>query len=254
MSTTTIEVAGGDTLANVNASRRSILARAPAWWRQLAARSGAGTTAPQSPASREPPAWHYGTDGTAKEVRRYCGWLSGCVAPSVAVPCFNHADKLTVREQFTPACWEMVLDQSRRGRHLISLRHGHEGGIIASTSDISLTFDVDRVCGLLFDAKLRDERLSRSIVQAASIQGLAVSIAYKHGKGWSVEREGCTVRVINECIVDHVAVLPAPQPPAYRAARCYGEITSCLAPPSELRSRARLYAWQEIKREAGVTP
>lgn len=183
---------------------------------------------------------------------RFCGWLSGCVSPSVAQPCFNHADKLRVREQFTKACWEMVLDQSRRGKHPITLRYGHEGSIVAGTSDISLTFDIDRICGLLFDARLRDDKLGRSIIAAASGRGLAVSIAYKRGKGWTVEREGGTVRVIDECIVDHVAVLPAGQSPAYRGARCYGELSSCLAPPGALRSQARLYAWQEIKRQAGA--
>jgi hypothetical protein len=254
MSTHTIEFAGGVTLPDVNASRRGILARAPAWWRALAARNGATMPVPepQSPASNAPPAWHYGGEASAKSARRHCGWLSGCVSPSVAVPCFNHADKLTMREQFTSACWERVLEQSRRGTTPIVLRHGHEGSIIASTSDITLTFDVDPICGLLFDAKLSDDPLGRSIIKAAATTGLAVSIAYKRGKGWTVEREGGTVRVIDECIVDHVAVLPEAKSPAYRGARCYGELTSHLAPPSDLRSRARVYAWREIKREAGV--
>jgi hypothetical protein len=227
---------------------------APAWVRAASAKAHGLAMAAAAKPSTEPVAAsgaHYG-EAKASPSRRFCGWLSGCVAPSVAVPCFNHVDKLRVREQFTPACWEMVLDQARRCKHPISLRYGHEGDIVASTTDISLTFDIDRLCGLLFDARLRDDRLSRSIVEAASGRGLAVSIAYKRSKGWTVEREGGTVRVIDECIVDHVAVLPEPQGPAYRGARCYGEITSSLGSPLELRKRATLYAWQELKREAGV--
>ena len=227
---------------------------APQWVRDAAARAiGSPRPAAAKPSGEAVAAGgaHY-TGSPPKPSRRFCGWLSGCVAPSVAVPCFNHADKLRVREQFTPACWEMVLAQSRQSKHPISLRYGHEGDIVASTTDISLTFDIDRLCGLLFDARLRDDRLSRSIVEAASGKGLAVSIAYKRGKGWTVDREGGTVRVIDECIVDHVAVLPETQNPAYRGARCYGEITSSLGSPLDLRKRATLYAWQELKREAGV--
>lgn len=229
---------------------------APQWVRDAAARaSGSPRPAIDKPgeASSLAGGAHY-PGRQPKPSLRFCGWLSGCVAPSVAVPCFNHVDKLRVREQFTPACWEMVLDQSRQSKYPISLRYGHEGDIVASTTDISLTFDIDRLCGLLFDARLRDDRLSRSIVEAASGKGLAVSIAYKRGKGWTVEREGGTVRVINECIVDHVAVLPEKQSPAYRGARCYGELTASLGAPLELRKRATLHAWRELKREAGVKP
>ena len=253
MSTPRIEFAGGITLAHVNASRRGILARAPAWWRNLAIRNGAAVAAVEAPATDSPGVWHYGADAEEpKASRSYCGWLSGCVAPSVAVPCFNHADKLTVREQFTPACWQMVLEQSRRGKHPITLQYRHEGELLASTSDISLTFDLDSICGLQFDAKLRDDPLGRSIIKAASGKGLAVSIAYRRGKGWTVDRQGGTVRVINECTVDHVAVLPASQSPAYRGARCFGAATRSQVPPSELQQEARVYAWREIKREAGV--
>jgi hypothetical protein len=253
MSTPIIEIAGGNTLANVNASRRGILSRAPAWWRELAIRNGAAVAAVKSPASDSHGARHYGSAvAEPKASRSYCGWLSGCVAPSIAVPCFNHADKLTVREQFTPACWQMVLEQSRRGKHPITLQYRHEGELLASTSDISLTFALDSICGLQFDAKLRDDPLGRSTIKAASGKGLSVSMAYKRGKGWTVQREGGTVRVINECIVDHVAVLPASQSPAYRGARCYGSATQSPAPPSELQRHARIYAWREIKREAGV--
>jgi len=218
---------------------------APKWVRDAAAWAGSVASPSEVGGAHYAPA-------VASRSRSFCGWLSGCVAPSVAVPCFNHADKLSVREQFTPACWEMVLEQSRRSKHPITLQYKHEGDVVARTSDITLTFDFDRICGLQFDAKLRDDSLSRSIIEAASGQGLAVSIGYRQGKGWTVERDGGTVRVIDECIVDHVAVLPQSQSPAYRGARCYGELSKSVAPPLELRKLARLYAWREIKREAGV--
>lgn len=230
------ERAGGATLGEM--SRADVLKRAPDWWRNLANRALRSAVAEAKPTTTPPAA------------RRYCGWMAGCVAPGVAVPCFNHADQLRVREQFTPACWKRVLERFRKGSP-ITLRWGHEGTTLATTKDLSLMLDVHDVVGLTFDARLADDAAGRLALDAAPRDGLAVSIAYGKASTWTVERDGVTIRVVDDCVVDHIAVLPPAMTPAYPAARCFvrrGVESAC---PGELLRDARVHAWVTLKRQQG---
>lgn len=234
-----IERAGGTSLGSI--SRKGVVDRAPQWWRNLAnkgLRSAAAAKA--TPVVRSP--------ATPKVV----GWLAGCVAPGVSVPAYNHADKLRLREQFTPACWAGVLEQFQKAASPVTLRWGHDGPTLATTKDLSLLLDFHSVVGLTFDAKLRDDALSKTVLEAAGKDGLAVSVAYKRAKTWTVERGGVTIRVVDECDVDHVAVLPKSQTPAYPGARCFGLKGSEAACPSSLKRDARVHAWRTLKAEQGL--
>ena len=184
--------------------------------------------------------------------RQYCGWIAGCVAPGVALPCFNHADKRSIPEQFTPNCWAGVFEQFQKSSTPILLRWGHEGGTLATTKDFGLMIDVRPVVGLTFDARLTDDALGRTALEAAAKSGLAVSIAYKRAKTWTVERDGKTIRVVDAAEVDHIAVLPSSQTPAYPGARCFSARGVEAACPGELRRAAELHAWATLKREQGL--
>lgn len=236
---TKLEFAGGTSLGSI--SREGVTQRAPQWWRSLAnngLRSAAAAKA--SPVVRLPV-----TPKTA-------GWLAGCVAPGVSVPAFNHADKQRLQEQFTPACWARALEQFRKTSSAVTLRWGHEGPTLATTKDLSLLLDIHTVVGLTFDARLRDDALSKTVLDAAAKGGLAVSVAYRRGKTWTVERGGVTIRVVDSCDVDHVAVLPVSQTPAYPGARCFGLKGTESACPSSLKRDAYVHAWRTLKSEQGL--
>jgi len=235
-----VERAGGTTLGEL--SRAEVLKRAPEWWRNLANRGlrPAAAAAAEAIPTTTPPA-----------ARRYCGWIAGCVAPGVALPCFNHADKLRVREQFTDACWARVLDQFRKGLSPVTLRWGHDGATLVTTKDMSLLLDVHSVVGLTFDARLPDDAAGRLAVDAAPRNGLAVSVAYRKGSTWTVERDGVTIRVVDDCVVDHIAVLPPAMTPAYPAARAFARRGVEAACPEELKRDARIHAWGTLKRQQG---
>jgi hypothetical protein len=238
---TDMEFAGGVTLERASESRAAILRRAPEWWRKLASQPlRSAAPAKTSPVVRSP--------ATPKTV----GWIAGCVAPGVSVPAFNHSDKLRLREQFTGACWARVLEQSRRGGRPVTLRWGHEGPTLATTEDLSLMLDVHEVVGLTFDGKLRGDALSKTVLEAAAKGGLAVSIAYFRGKTWTVERDGVTIRVVDAADVDHIAVLPPSQTPAYPGARCFARRGGEAACPDELQRDARIHAWRTLKAEQGL--
>jgi hypothetical protein len=235
-----LEFAGGTSIGGINATREGVIARAPQWWRNLANRGLQSAAAVEaSPVVRSP------------ATLKVAGWLAGCVAPGVSVPAFNHSDKLRLREQFTPACWARVLEQFRKAGSPVTLRWGHEGGTLATTEDLSLMLDIHAVVGLTFDGRLRDDALSKTVLEAAGKGGLAVSIAYKRGKTWVVERDGVTIRVVDDCVVDHIAILPPSQTPAYPAARCFARRGVESACPEELKRDARVHAWRALKAEQG---
>jgi hypothetical protein len=231
-----LEFAGGVTLERASESRAAILRRAPEWWRKLASqplRSAAAAKATQSRGAT-------------------IGWLAGCVAPGVAVPCFNHQDQQRRREQFTPACWASVFEQFRKATSPVTLRWGHDGATLATTEDLSLMLDVQPVIGLTFDARITDNRAGRLALDSMTKSGLAVSIAYKRGSTWTVERGGEVIRVVNDCVVDHVAVLPPSKTPAYPAARCFARRGGESACPEELLRDARIHAWRTLKAQQGL--
>ncbi len=238
---TQLEFAGGTSIGNVIPTREGVIARAPEWWRSLANKGlRAAAAAKAAPVVRSP------------ATPKVAGWIAGCVAPGVSVPAFNHSDKLTLREQFTPACWARVLEQFRKAGSPVTLRWGHDGPTLATTEDLSLMLDVQDVVGLTFDARLHEDAISKTVLDAAAKGGLATSVAYKRGKTWTVERGGVTVRVVDDAVVDHIAVLPPSQTPAYRAARCFACRGGESACPDELKRDARVHAWRAIKAEQGL--
>jgi len=246
-----IEFAGGTTLEHVGASRRSILSRAPAWWRQLAERGTSRRADPRGPASAAPPV------RSAPPVNRpaaVIGWIAGTCCPGVSRPAFGAHDGERLPEQFTPRALEMILAQSRSGS-VIPLTWGHDGPVIASSRDLDLLFRMDHITGLEFEARLRDTELGRKVLAEIDGRSLGVSIGFDKTKSWVVERDGVgRMRVVDECRLHHVAVLPrsATLRPAYSGARCYGAKDSGPGCPLNLRFDARAWAFRFIKEQAGV--
>ena len=251
MSKPDMEYAGGINLENVNASRRSILSRAPAWWRQLAERNAATLTDPRGPAAASPPVR---ASRPVSKPAPVIGWMAGVCCPGVSRPAHSTEDGETLPEQFTPRCMESIAEQARRGS-VIALTWNHDGPVIGTSGDLDLLFRMDRITGLEFEARLRDTPLGRKVLAEIDGRSLGVSIGFTKSKSWIVDRDGFgRMRVVDECRLHHVAVLPrtATLRPIYTGARCYGVKDSGLGCPLHLRHAAQSWAFREIAAQAGV--
>ena len=93
------------------------------------------------------------------------------------------------------------------------------------------------------------------MLPTGAADGPGVSIGYTARRQWRVERDGIgTVRVVDDAVLDHVAVLPgsATQRPAVAAARCSAGTGRWFGCPVNLHTRAQLAAHAVLKRQAGV--
>jgi hypothetical protein len=245
-----IEYAGGHTLAMVNESRRSVIANAPAWARKLARETYAlHFPAPAQPAARPP------VKPAAARQRPGWGWVSGVCSPGVSTPVYGHSDGQKLPEQFTSRCWESILRSINDYKHPVTLTLGHDGPVLASTPH-SLKFRLHSLfgIGLEFVAPLRSGDVPPAVAAALQSGGLGVSVGFTKPKQWIVERAGVgRVRIIDDCVLDHVALLPpdAKMKPVYAAARCFGVVGSRLGCSREATDRAVQHAYRELKRQAG---
>lgn len=244
-----IERAGGVSAADL--CRRGVISRAPAWWRELAqrGRSAAAGSSPAKPtASPAKP--------TARAQAPVIGWLAGVCCPGVSKPCYGVVDREMLPEQFTGNAWRSMLEQLRTGSLDVPLRRGHDGPVLATSRNLDLVFTINPVYGLEFEARLRDTPECRKVLDEITASGWGVSIGFKRGKQWTVERDGVgTVRVINDAVLDHVAIIDGMtnRRAAYPAARCHAAKASGVACPSSLRADARSWAFRILAIQAGAT-
>lgn len=249
MSNRNIERAGGVGMADL--SRRGVLERAPAWWRELAQR-GASAPAASSPARpKASPA-----KPTARAQAPVIGWLAGVCCAGVSKPCYGHVDGRTLPEQFTGNAWRSMLEQLRTVSLDVPLRRGHDGPVLATSRSLDLVFNINPVYGLEFEARLRDTPECRKVLDEITATGWGVSIGFARGKQWTVERSGVgTVRVIDDAVLDHVAIIDGTgnRRAAYAAARCHAARSTSVACPSRLQSDARGWAFRILAMQAGAT-
>jgi hypothetical protein len=229
------------------------LRHAPAWVRSAVAKHGR-VVALSEPVSK------HGTTPASKPTARAqapaIGWLAGTCCPGVSRPCYCTRDRERLPEQFTGDAMAMMLEQARAMKQTIALRYGHDGPVIASTDGVDLLFRMDRFSGLEFEARLRDNELSRKILGESGTGGWGVSIGYRTLKQWHVERDGIgRVRVVDAAVLDHVAIVAkgTSQRAAYEAARAFCVAGSPWACPSSVRISAQVHAFRTL-REQAMTP
>lgn len=238
------------------------LRHAPAWVRNAANARAVGVT------PDERPAWHYGSEAApsrpakpskpqARSLPAVIGWLAGTCCPGVSKPCYGHTDGEHLPEQFTPRALESILAQVRTIKgDGVALTYGHGGPVLARAGDLDLTFRIDRIVGLEFEARLRDTAACRKVLNLMGMTGMGVSIGYTKARQWIVERDGAgRVRVVDDCVLDHVAVVEKDtnRRAAYVAARCYGSRGSGYGCPPELQRDARAWAFRYIALQAGCS-
>lgn len=229
--------------------RRLKTRNSPRWWLERAGlldHRQAATTAPRPAAAPRRPA-------AAPTQRVYSGWVSGVCNPGLSVDAHASFDGERLREQFTPAALNGILTAVRSGKMLVKLTYDH-GGIELARSPLDLTFRMNAILGLTFDARLPDTATARQVLAEIGTDGLGVSIAYRVHKWWHIDREGVgKVRVIDAATLDHVAILPRSHRsgPAYEGARCYCVIGNRPGPSREAINRAEQHAFKLMKRQAG---
>jgi HK97 family phage prohead protease len=248
-----IEFAGGTTIEHIDASRRGILSRAPAWWRQLAERGT--STQPAAAPAKASPAKPSAPSPQQRSQLPVIGWVAGTCCPGVSRPAFAVHDGEKLPEQFTPNALEGILRQVRSTTGSVPLTWGHDGPFVATTAGLDLVFRMDRLCGLEFEARLRDTPAGRKALAEVDGRSLGVSIGFDKTKSWIVERDGVgRMRVVDEARLHHIAILPrsATLRPAYSAARAYGLAGSGLACPRDLMVSAEAWAFRFLSYQAGA--
>ena len=222
------------------------LRNAPAW-----VRARMNPSKPAAPAPAKPV-----TKPAARAKAPVIGWVAGTCCPGVSRPAFTVSDGERLPEQFTPRALEMILAQVRCiSGEGVPLTYGHGGPVVARSGDLDLTFRIEPLTGLAFEARLRDTKVAREVIAEIEGRSLGVSIGFDKTKSWIVERDGVgRMRVVDEARLDHVAVLPrsATVRPAYSGARCYGSKGSGVGCPVAHRDDARAWAFRFIAEQAGV--
>jgi hypothetical protein len=230
------------------------LRHAPAWVRSAVAKHGRVVTL------SEPVSKHGAKPASKPQARAKApviGWLAGTCCPGVSRPCKSSKDAATIPEQFTPRAWASMLAQVRSIKgNGVPLTLGHDGPVLARSGDLDLTFSIDRFAGLEFEARLRDTPACRKVLDAIGTAGMGVSIGYRKGTQWIVERDGIgRVRVIDDAVLDHVAVIvekDSNRRAAYEAARCYGVRSTGIGCPRDVCESARTWAFRILMVQAGV--
>lgn len=249
MSTTHIEYANGLTLDRASESRAAILARAPAWWREAVLRDAAASAGASSQAKPAAPA-------PAKQAKpqTFAGWIAGVCCPGVSEPAWSDSDRRRLPEQFTDRAWDMMYRQWTRGTATVVLTWKHDGVTMATTRDLSLALRYNALVGLEFEARLQPGKWADHVLGLAERDGLGVSVGYVIDKYWHVEREGRTIRVVDEARLHHIALIPdeGSLRPCFAGARAFGLRGNRLGCPPDCRVRAEQFAYRLLKQQAGV--
>jgi hypothetical protein len=268
-----INYAGGYSVADAT-TRHGVIATAPAWAQRMARetyqRLYGAKSRKQAPATRNPkrsPAILRALDMAGRlrglqsivpkaerSKQSAIGWVAGMAAPGLSVPVYSERDAERLPEQLTPECWQHILRDIKAGTR-VNLTLGHYGKVLASTP-LDLMFRLHGVfgMGLRFSARLNAGTLPAAAANALLSGGCGVSIGFGKPKGWVTERSGIgRVRVINECVLEHIAIIVpgGGQKAAYAGARCYGFVGERFACPQTTIDKAESFAYRELKRQAG---
>lgn len=190
--------------------------------------------------------------GESRPARPKCaGVLCGVAAPGISTPVRCAHDRRELPETFDVAAWRGALAAITNEKP-VRLESHHRGGQLASTADGTLRLSIDRELGLLVEADLTDEPLARMLA-AAGRRGVGLSVGFSTSKveHRTIGRE--VIRVIREVRLDHVALIPQGQRPAYRSAIAYFAPYGDKHAVDAARHEARSSAWRstEARRLAG---
>lgn len=240
-----VEYAGAGFHADLQAKRNQVLARAPAWWRDLALQ---GTRSrPQSPGTRPTPR-------PAAKPSPTLGWIFGIANVGLSEPVMPAGGGgMMAREQFTDSALADIA--KRQGGSVIELRWGHRGEVLTTNRGLNLVLRHDPRFGLTFTARLKDTPLHRHVMDELSKGLVGVSVGFTDPEGWTMDRRGVgVVRVVSRARLDHIALLRPDSKalPAYRACWAAGRLSAGPGCPVSVRRAAEQRALEEMKRQPAV--
>ena len=177
---------------------------------------------PQAPTRQNAPAARNVAKPPARAVKPAaptdCYFLAGAVAPGTSVPVAVGREGLVMRERMHPRAFDASLAEIDSGRKVVTLRDGHEGPVVATTANGTLTFEVKPMVGLVMTARVGSRTYSARAFADTFAKRTGLSAAF-HARRVAFEKDarGRNVRVVHEAELDHVALVrPDNGQPAYR--------------------------------------
>jgi len=245
MSTPRIEFAGGSDLAAIQANRSHVLARAPAWVRQISDRRLRAAAAAKASSTSAPRA----SAGTA-------GWVWGLGAAGVSVPVRLPADPQDRPEQFNTEALEQMARQANRAGGDVPLVWDHHGPVLARNLGTDLVLRVVDLFGqpaLAFEARLRQSPAAKLALEQLQAGLLGVSLEFNSSKSHLADRPGIgLVRVISQANLLGIALVPRASgtKAAYPACTAAGRQGGGIGPSTAMRDAVRHRAWEQLTRQA----
>jgi hypothetical protein len=181
------------------------------------------------------------TPTSKPDVNAFAYKLVGVVAPHIARPVSHPGRAAKLPEKFTRTCWQKAISRLDKQKS-VTLRLGHAGGAIADTFSGTLRFLVDDELGLTLTADLPKHSALLIGSRAAGSSLVDLSLGFIATSSEVKTILGEQVRVVTDCRLDHVAILPADQRPAYPGA--VGRLMPA-GTDEDLRQ-----AWSTVRRES----
>lgn len=177
-------------------------------WRAAVAGVDAPATPPASRVPSKPPARKAApTDGYV---------LAGAVAPGTSAPVKVGTEGLVMHERIKPRAFDASLAAIAAGTKVVELQDGHDGNVIATTADGSLTFEVMPLVGVVATAHVRARRCGLKLLGSTFANRVGLSVAFRPLKAsYTKDARGRDVRIIHDAELDHVAVCRPGVTPVY---------------------------------------
>jgi hypothetical protein len=246
MSHQRVEYAGGMNLAAVHESRRGVLARAPAWWRQLS--GGRARSAPDHKCHPQPKA--------SSTQPAPVGWVWGLAVAGLSMPCRMRPGGDVLPEQWRGEALRLVAEQANRGGGSIPLLWDHGGPQLARNVGTDLLLRVVDLHGtqaLAFEARLRECPASQRALEHLEAGLVGVSVEFNYGHSYVVDRPGIgQVRIIDRANLLGIALVPRASgtKAAYAAATAAGRRGASISGSRALRDEVQHRAWHELTKQA----
>jgi hypothetical protein len=239
-----IHYAGGANLELAHQSRAGVLARAPAWVRQL--------SQAKQPAMARPKA----SAPVASRSSSGAGWVWGLAVCGISEPCRSASDSEHLPEMFRTDALERLAQQINSGDGSVRLLWGHGGPEICRNSRLDLVarqVDVHQHPSLSFQARLRE---SPAVQQAVRLMGqdlVGVSVEFDSPRSYQTELRGHgRVRVVTSARLLAIALVPkgSGMRAAYSACTAMGRQGDHVGCSPAMRDAVRHRAWRELLEQA----
>ena len=178
--------------------------------------------------------------------------LFGHCTPGTSLPVKAATDGLLLPERFERGAFRSSLAAVAAGTAVVELRDGHDGRVVATTSDGTLLLTADTEAGIAIEGTITNSVGSRRLIAEAFSGAVGLSVGFRPRRVEIVGTGARRVRVIHEASVHHIALIRPEHGgvPAYpsRVRACMGTSSTRIAIG---RGRAFIDAMRELLRQEG---